>query len=209
MSGKSWLAPLTGIVFIVLLIVGLALGGEPPDPSDKPIDEVVDFYVDNKDDVFLGSVLQGLACAFFLFFAATLYKALRASGADASAIGVIAGATVFTVGGTLDATINLAAAEAAEDVDPVAVQSLAALWTGDFLPFAVGGLVFLMSWGIAIVRHGAFPAWMGWVAIVAALAAVSPGFFVALIVMALMIVAASVMLAMRGKAAADGAASPS
>ena len=181
----------------------------PQDPSDKSIDEVVDFYVENKDDVFLGSVLQGLACAFFLFFSATLYKALRASGADASAIGVIAGATVFTVGGTLDATINLAAAEVAEDVDPVAVQSLAALWTGDYLPFAVGGLVFLMSWGIAIVRHGAFPAWMGWVAIVAALAAVSPGFFVALIVMALMVIAASVMLALRGKAAAAGSASPS
>ena len=36
--------------------------------------------------MFLGSVLQALACAFFLFFAATLYKALRASGAEASAI---------------------------------------------------------------------------------------------------------------------------
>ena len=116
---------------------------------------------------------------------------------------------MFTVGGTLDATINVAAAEAAEDVDPVAVQTLAALWTGDFLPFAVGGLVFLMGWGIAIVRHGAFPTWMGWVAIVAALTAVSPAFFVALIVMALLVVAASVMLTMRGKAAAAGAASPS
>ncbi len=208
MSGKSWLAPLTGIVFILLLIAGFAIAGEPPDPSEKSIDEVVDFYVDNKDEVFLGSVLQALALAFFLFFTATLYTALRASGADASAIGVIAGAAVFTVGGALDATINLAAAEVAEDVDPVAVQSLAALWTNDFLPFAVGALVFLMSWGVAIVRHGAFPAWMGWVAIVAALTVVSPGFFIGLIVMALMVAAASVMLTMKGKAAAS-AASPS
>ena len=184
------------------MIAGFIVAGEPPDPSDKPIDEVVDFYVDNQDEVFLGSVLQGLACAFFLFFAATLYKALRASGADASAIGVIAGASVFAVGGTLDATINIAAAEAAEDIDPVGVQALAALWTSDFIPFAVGALVFLMSWGVAILRHGAFPAWMGWVAIVASLTAVSPGFFVALIVMALMIAAASVMLAKDAKPAA-------
>lgn len=203
------MAPLTGIVFVVLLIAGFALSGEPPDPSDKPIDEVVDFYVDNKDDVFLGSVLQGLACAFFLFFAASLYKALRASGAEASAIGMVAGAAVFAVGGSLDATINLAVAEAAEDIDPVAVQSLATLWTGDFLPFAVGMLVFLMSWGVAVVRHGSLPRWMGWVAIVASLTAVSPAFPVAGIVGVLLIAVASVMLARAGKAAAAAPGSPS
>lgn len=196
------MAPLTGIVFVLLLVAGFTIAGEPPDPSEKPIDEVVDFYLDNDDDVMLGSVLQALASAFFLFFAATLCKALRSSGAEASAIGVIAGATVFTVGSTLDATINLAIADAAEEIDPVAVQSLATLWTGDFLPFAVGMFVFLMSWGVAIVRHGSFPTWMGWIAIVASLTAVSPAFPVAGIVAVLMVIAASVMLTRQGKAAA-------
>jgi len=69
----------------------------------------------------------------------------------------------------------------------------------DFLPFSMGMLVFLMGFGVAIVRHGALPRWMGWGAIVISLTAITPAFFVAGIGGAILIVVSSVMLAMRAR----------
>src|ERR671916_737023 len=78
-----------------------------------------------------------------------------------------------------------------EPADPGAVQALSALWNNDFVPFAMGLLLFLWGFGAAIVRHGALPKWMGWVAIVAGITAVSPAFFVRAIVALLLVVARS------------------
>lgn len=198
MDGRSWLQPLTGILFIAVVIVSFALGGEPPDATEDSIGEVTDFYVDNEDEVFIGGALQALAGALLIFFSGYLYKRLRASGADASAIVTLAGAITLAVGIALDGTISIALAELAngdETAEPGAIQALSAFWNNDFLPLGMGVFVFLWGLGVAIVRHGALPSWMGWVAIVAALTAISPAFFVGLIVAALAILVSSIMFA--------------
>ena len=202
MSGKSWMAPLTGIVFVVLLIVGFAVGGEPPDPTDDGVQEVVDFYVDNEGEVFAGAVLQTLAAAFLIFFGGSLVKRLIAAGARASAAITFAGVIGIAIGIAIDGTISVALAEGGEDVDPSAIETLSLLWNNDFLPLALGMFVFLIGFGTAVVRYGVLPKWMGWVAIVAGLTAISPAFFVAGIVAALLILATSVMLAREEKAGA-------
>ncbi len=199
MDGKTWLAPLTGILFIIVLIVGFAVGGEPPDPTDESAQEIVDFYVDNKSSVMAGSILQAAAGALFIFFGGYLFRTLRAAGAEASAIVTVAGSVAFAVGVALDGTINFTLAETADDIGPDAVQALSALWHNDFLPFSMGMLVFLMGFGVSIVRHGVLPKWIGWVAIVVALTAMSPAFFVAGIGAAVLIVASSVIFAMRDR----------
>ena len=49
MNDRSWLGALTGLGFLVLAIASVAVGGgEPPDPSDDPVEEIVEFYVDNE-----------------------------------------------------------------------------------------------------------------------------------------------------------------
>ena len=48
--GKEWLGALTGVAFVVVGIISFAVGGEP-ESADKPVNEVVAFYVDNKDSV--------------------------------------------------------------------------------------------------------------------------------------------------------------
>ncbi len=199
MNNRSWLAPLTGILFIVFLIVGFALAGEPPDPTDDSAQEIVDFYVDNDSKVIAGAIAQAIAGAMFIFFGGYLFRTLRASGAEATAIVAFAGTVVFALGIAIDGTINFALAETAEDLEPGAVQALSALWNNDFLPFSMGMLVFLMGFGVSIVRHGALPKWMGWGAIVVSLTAISPAFFVAGIGGAILIAVTSVMLAMRGR----------
>ncbi|CAN5530394.1 hypothetical protein BH20ACT15_BH20ACT15_07930 [soil metagenome] len=198
MSGKNWLAPLTGVAFIVLLIVSFVIiGEEPPGVGDDSAAQIVDFYSDKHDSVIAGAVIQTIAAAFFVFFGATLFKVMRAAGAEASAMVGFAGTAIFAVGVALDGTVSFALAEAADDVDPVAMQTLAAFFENDFLPFSLGLFVFLMGLGVAIIRHGVFPKWMGWVAAVASLTAVSPAFPVAGVVGLLAVLITSIMLAMR------------
>ena len=197
MGNRSWLHPLTGVLFIVLLIASfIIMGEEPPDGTEDSIQDVLDYYVDNEDEQFISSVLAALAGVAFIFYGGYLYKRLRESGAYASAIVTLAGTVAFSIGMALDATIGIALTELANgdvEAEPGAVQALSALWNNDFLPFAMGMFVFLWGFGVAIVRHGALPSWMGWVAVVAGITAISPAFPVAGIAAALLVVVSSVM----------------
>ena len=75
------------------------------------------------------------------------------------------------------------------------------MWSNDFLVFALGGFVFILSAGLSIVRHGALPKWLGWVAIVIGVASITPAGFFAFLAAALWIATTSVMLAMRADSA--------
>ena len=199
MNGKLGWLPLTGLAFIVLLIVSFALGGSPPNPADDSVEEIVDFYDD--DARMFGAALQTVAAALLIFFASYLYRRFSAGGAQASAILIVVGAVTTAIGIAIDGTITFALADYADDLEPGAVDALSALWNSDFLPLAMGMFVFLMGFGVAIVRHGELPRWMGWVAIVASLTAISPAFPVAAIVAVLLIAVSAVMFARRERSA--------
>jgi len=47
---REWWAPLTGVAFVVVAIVGAIIGGEPPD-ADSPVQEIIDHYTDNKTSI--------------------------------------------------------------------------------------------------------------------------------------------------------------
>ncbi len=57
---KGWLVPLTGVAFLLVVIAGFTISGEPPDPADDSAREIVDFYVDNKR---VSGRLSGARCA--------------------------------------------------------------------------------------------------------------------------------------------------
>ena len=205
---KRWLAPLSGLLFLALMIASFALVGEPPSVEDDSAQEIVDHYSDNKDDVMFGAAIGGLASVALLFFGGYLRKVLSDAEGDRGFLSAVsfAGVIVIATGAAIDNTINFALAEAADDIDPTGAQTLQALWDNDFIPFSVGLFTFLMATGISIVRHGALPKWMGWVAIVASLTAISPAFPVAGIAAILLIAISSVMLARRERAGSAPAA---
>ena len=161
---REWLVPLTGVAFLVLGIVGFIVGGEPPD-AEEPVQEIVDFYVDDKDAIQAGVFIGIGATLLLVFFAAYLRKVLRAAAPEGEMLSLVsfAGLLVVGVGFAIDGTILFALSEAADDVDPVAVQSLQALWDNDFLPIMFGLLLFLWGTGLSIVRTGVLPksAWLG------------------------------------------------
>ena len=201
---KSWLAPLTGLAFFVLAIAAFAIGGEPPDPTEESAREIVDFYVDKEGTQIASAVMAGIGGTLFVFFAGYLRRVLRdaeGQGGILSAV-ALAGAVIFAAGLAIDGTITFALAETAEEIDPAAVQALSALWHNDFLPFAVGTQIFLLAMGISVVRYGALPRWIGWIAIVLAVIAVTPIGFAAFIGSGILVAIISVVLAMRARAAA-------
>jgi hypothetical protein len=202
-NNTDWLAALTGLAFLVVVIIGFAIGGEPPDPSDDSVQEIIDFYVDNDTSVWIGSLLAAIAGTLLVFYGGYLRKVLRAAEGEGHILSavVLAGATVVAIGAAIDATINIALVETVEDVEPAAVQALSALWTNDFIPVAMGMQIFMLAAGISIVRHGALPRWLGWVAIVFGVAAVTPAGFFAFIGAALWIAVTSIMLTLRARAA--------
>lgn len=202
MNDRSWLGALTGLAFLVLAIAAIAIsGGEPPNPSDDSVEEIVEFYVDNDAQIWISSFLQLLAAAVLVFFGGYMRKVLHAAEGPGHMLAnvVLAGATILATALAIDAAITIALVESAEDIEPGGVQALSALWSNDFPIFILGAFVFSLAAGISIVRHGALPKWLGWVAIVLAVVSMTPAGFVGFIGIVLWIAIASVMLTMRAR----------
>jgi len=202
---RYWWAPLLGVAFIVLAIVGFSIGGEPPD-FDEGAQAAVDFYVDNSDSVEVASLLGGLAAVVLLFFAGVVRSRLREAEGPRGSLSAIAfgGLLVVATGIAVDSTINFAAAEAVDDLDPVGIHTLSALWQNDWIPFAAGALTFLLATGITIVRFGALPRWLGYAGIILAILMATPLGEVAFLGVAVYLIALSVLLALRDRKLAGG-----
>jgi hypothetical protein len=202
-------APATGILFIALLVAGLVIVGETPDATEDSAQEVRDFYVEDDDKVFLGSILSGLGGVFLLFFAGWLRRVLRDAEGPGGILSAVSfgGAIVLAVGIATAATFSIAIADVADDIeDDVVFQTLNALVWNYWVPWAVGMITFLVGSGISIVRHGALPKWLGWVAIVVGIVFFTPAFIVAAPLAGLWVLVVSIMGIMRARrATASGA----
>jgi hypothetical protein len=205
-GSKGWLVPLTGAGFIVVAIIGFIIGGEPKDATHSGT-EIADWYIDNKDSVEVGAFIGVAAAVLLVFFGAYLRNVLRAGagGTDMLSLVSFIGVVVVAVGFAIDTTILIALAERADDIDPIAVQSLQALWDNDFVPIALGILLFLWATGISVLRSGALPKWIGWIMILLGIVALTPVGFASFIGTAVLILVISILLAVRARSAAPAA----
>lgn len=203
---KDLFAPLTGLAFLVLLIISFVISGEPPSADDE-VQEIVDHYTDNKDSIEIGAALTIPAATLLIFFAAYLRRVFDAAERAGSVLALIPliGATIVATGAGIDGTISFALAEAADEIDPTAVQALQALWDNDFLPIQLGVLAFLVATGISVIRSGALPKWLGWVMILLAIVGVTPIGFVAAIGAAILLLVLSILLSVRARLGASTA----
>jgi hypothetical protein len=199
------IGPLMGILFVILVIVAVLVGGETPDIDDSPA-KIVDFYLDNDESQQLASALLALACVALIFFLGSLRRALRAAPGDEGVLSTIAllGGLVIAVGASIFAGIGFTLGDAADDLPPTAILTLNALNSDMFFTVALGTAVCNLALGLAIVRHGGLPKPLGWLALVIGVVGLTPGGFFAFVATAIVIVWASVALAMK----ADTAAGP-
>ncbi len=208
-SSREWLIPLTGVGFLVLGIASFIIAGEPK-AADEPVREVVDYYLDNKDAIQYGSIVGMAGVLLLIFFGAYLRRILQAAAPEGEILSLVSfvGLVVMGVGFAIDTTILFALAEAADDINPIAVQSLQALWDNDFVPILFGVLMFLWATGISVIKYGALPKWMGWVMIVFGVAALTPIGFVSFLGTALIVLVLSILLSVRARSAPGNGMTP-
>jgi hypothetical protein len=103
MAKWNWerLAAGSGILFVVLFIVGFFIPGKPPTMSAGNT-KWVHYVVSNSREIKVGSILLGLALITFVWFAGSLAARLRDAGEPRLAAiafgGAVATAAVFAIG---------------------------------------------------------------------------------------------------------------
>jgi Domain of unknown function (DUF4386) len=200
---RNWIAPLCGVLFVVLVIVTFALTGEGQDPSDKSAQEIVEHWQDNDSKNQVGAFIFGLSGIVLLFFAGWIRQLLRRFDPNGMLPPVAFGALVLLAAGIgVGATIHLALVDYVNDVDPVVTNTLNVIDYDFFIPFAMGMSAFLLALGISVVQNGALPKWIGWVAIVLGIASFTPAGFFAFLAGLVLIVIIGIIGVMRSREAA-------
>ncbi len=210
MTGLRKFAPLTGVLAIVLILVGFGLSGEPPD-SDASTREVVAHFVEHDADNMFGAALETAGAVSLVFFVAILATAVRRAdrGGTRMAAAVLAGGAVAAGGFATDAALRFAVADTAGEIEPAASQALNALWSSFFFPMIAGLVVVLLATAIASARSGIIPRWLMWATVVIVIVSFTPAGFFAAIASAIWIIVVSVLLMRRHVMDDDASASAS
>jgi hypothetical protein len=161
---------LSGIAFVGLFVVTFFLGS-PTDYGD-PAAEVASYYREDQREVQVSVVLWTAGLFFFLWFLGALRSVLRsAEGAPSTFSAIAFGAGLLSAAFLgLTAAFVAAAAARPDELDPELtriVDDLTFLVLGPG-SFAVVG--FLVASALVVLRCGAMPAWLGWLALVPAVA---------------------------------------
>ena len=192
------LAPLTGVVFVALIVIGpIVLSGSTPGSDESGV-KVLQFYKDHQNAQRIANIVGALGVVFFVFFAGTLRVHLRNAGQEGLAAVGFGGGILFAVGGALFAALGFALADAPGKLDPSGAVLLNVLSDDIFFPSATGASVFMIAGAIAIIRSRALPIWLGWAAVPIGVVAVTPlGFFAFLATLAWSL-ATAILLYQRG-----------
>jgi hypothetical protein len=207
MEAGRWerLAPLTGIVFVALVIVGVVIQGNTPD-THAPAQEVLSFYSKHHDRMEGSAFIIAIAIPFLVFFVSTLHRVLRAAGGSGRlAAAAFGGGIILAAGVAVGATVQLAAAEAGGHATTLgATQTLHVLNDNTYIPLGTGMGILVLASGLATITYGALPRWLGWAGIVLGIVAFTPAGFFAFVLSGLWVIVVSIVLYQRGVAPGSG-----
>lgn len=166
-------APLAGIAFVVLVLVGFAVEGSPPS-IDDPAADVVQSYVDNDAQVIAASALAAVGAALLVLFGAHVSSRLRAAGSTLLASAAFGGAVICAAGVGVDSALRFALADAAGEISPEALQGLFAAWNGFFWPMHLGIALLVAAVSLAAADTKLLPMWLSGLGVLAAVLLVIP-----------------------------------
>ncbi|MDQ3993692.1 MAG: hypothetical protein M3265_02720 [Actinomycetota bacterium] len=194
---SRWL-PLSGIVFVALLLVAIVgLIGSTPS-TDDPAAEIASFY--DEESVRQGAAAFVLAATvpFLLLFAISLARLARSADVVSWEIWrrlLLGGSFILGAVIMLMALIHFALADGGNDIAPAAVQALNLL-DGSFWVAANPALgVMMLGAAGVLLQRTRMPRWLGWAALVFGVALFIPfADFIALLLSLLWIIVLSVLL---------------
>jgi hypothetical protein len=168
-------APLTGVLAVVLWVVGaiLLFNGAPADKA--PGGEIASWFDHKSTRILVATLIFGVGTSAFIWFLGSLAARLRAAEGEGRLPSIVFGAgtaaaTVFTLS---PATFS-AGSLAYENLDrTLAPQSAEALWVltdGFFYASELIAIAFAGAAAVSILRSRAFPAWFGVVTGIVAIA---------------------------------------
>jgi hypothetical protein len=169
------LAPLTGVLFFVLLLVSSILGGNSPS-ADWSGARVLAHYQAHRTSLRVSGELIVIAVVVGVVFYGLLRAYLRRDQ-DSRPLTAVAfgGVILFAVSGGLNAGVEWALTDAPTHLSPAAAQALNLVQTDVVYALELGGIAILfLAFGLAILRSGLLPKWLGWVAMPLALVALIP-----------------------------------
>jgi hypothetical protein len=198
---KEWLVPLTGVLFILVLVASFIVTGDEPPGPDEGGQAIIDHYSDNKDSIQVGALMGAVAGIILGWFFSYVSKLVSVALGGRSMVPTVAvvGAGIVAVGAAIDNTLSFALADAADDLDPAAAQAIQGIWDSDFIPFLIGTSLTMLATGIGVVKSEVLPKWLGWIAVVIGIVAATPVGFFAASAAALWILVASIMLTVRAR----------
>ena len=206
-SSLARLAPLTGVVAVALLATGAALLGIYD--YLPAADRLRGMISDNATNVAIGGYLGSLAAFFLIWFAGTVFEALREREGGAGRLSLVALGGGVASGATLAIGFSAifasgARAGAESGIGPVEAVTLYDLY-GQVLGqgFAITMAVFIGATAVIVLRHGAFPAWFGWVSAAVAVGLLTPFAYVALAPTLVWLVVLSIWLYLRRRSASS------
>ena len=207
------LAPLTGIVAVLLFLIGALVHdviGDTPG-SDDPASTFATYYQEEDGTIWGASILISLGIVFFFWFLGTLRAALQEVeggvgrlAATAYAGGIATAVLIFAAFGT-----QVSAAILVSDRDlPIDPEvAVAFWWIGDglFVSAFYTTAVLLAASGFVFRRRALVPGWFAWVTLVLALILLVPWInFVAVLAFALWVPVTSLLLWQRGRSLQAG-----
>lgn len=169
-------APLSGVVFVALSIIGLALVSGSPS-ADDPDEEWLSYYADsgNRGKEIAVFFLFVIGALFLVWFATTLRGRLRAYESEPYTLSALVFGSGVAVAVLLLAGVSLAVGHSItiEDTDRFTVDPNVARLVGDtgflFLVCSVMiAALLVIGTSLLALRTDVLPTWLGWVGLVAA-----------------------------------------
>ena len=159
-------APLTGVLAIVLWVIGLILlfDGAPGDKA--PGAEIAAWFDHKSSRILVAMLLFGLGTSAFIWFLASLAARLREAEGHPRLPSIVllagtAAAAVFTLTPAVSAAGALAYDNLNRTLTPQAAEAIWVLSDGFFFAAEMIAVAFMGAAAVSILRTRAFPLWYG------------------------------------------------
>ncbi|HXG76552.1 MAG TPA: hypothetical protein VNJ53_08280 [Gaiellaceae bacterium] len=154
-------APLTGIVFVALIVVTFFVPAASPPSAEDPASDVVAWFADHETALLTSGYLSGLALVFFVWFLGSLQRRLTDGGEPRIAVVAFGGGLVLAGIAVIGNAISQYLAWGlARELDEETVRALWLLGFGG-LAYAFPLVVLVEATALAALRSKVFPQWYG------------------------------------------------